>query len=230
LKLLFIPPSGAGVENWLLQTSHFSGSEAISLPGHPAGKPLDSIEEYTAWLHHYIHRRGYQDVVLAGHSFGSAVALMYSLQYPAELKGQVLIGSGAKLKASQAYYTAVKSMLNDEDAWRKYNEKFAVSDPRLKPATEAKIRIGPAVLFNDLLCCDKFNVMDRLHNVRAPTLIIVGAEDEMTPVKFAQYLADRITGSKMVIIKGATHAVAMEKPDEVNRLIQEWADTIHALC
>jgi pimeloyl-ACP methyl ester carboxylesterase len=72
--------------------------------------------------------------------------------------------------------------------------------------------------------------MDRLHNVRAPTLIIVGAEDEMTPVKFAQYLADRITGSKMVIIKGATHAVAMEKPDEVNRLIQEWADTIHALC
>jgi pimeloyl-ACP methyl ester carboxylesterase len=226
LKLLFIPPSGAGAENWLLQTSHFPGSEAISLPGHPAGKPLDSIDAYTAWLHDYIHHRGDQDVVLVGHSFGSAVALMYSLQYPRELKGQVLIGSGAKLKASHAYYTAVKSMLNDEDAWRKYNEKFAVPDPRLLPATQAKIRIGPAVLFNDLLCCDKFNVMEQLHNVRVPTLIVVGAEDEMTPVKFAQYLADRITGSKMVVIKNATHAVAMEKPDEVNRLIGEWVDTI----
>jgi pimeloyl-ACP methyl ester carboxylesterase len=226
LKLLFIPASGAGAENWLLQTSHFPGSEAISLPGHPEGKPLDSIGEYTGWLHDYIHRRGYEDVVLVGHSFGSAVALMYALQYPQELKAQVLIGSGAKLKASHAYYTAVKSMLNDGAAWRKYNEKFAVPDPRLKAATEMKICIGPAVLFNDLLCCDKFNVMEQLHNVRVPTLIIVGAEDEMTPVKFAQYMADRITGSKLVIIKGATHIVAMEKPDEVNRLIGEWVHII----
>jgi pimeloyl-ACP methyl ester carboxylesterase len=226
LKLLFIPPSGAGEENWLLQTSYFPGSEAISLPGHPAGKPLDSIEEYTGWLHDYIHRRGYQGVVLAGHSFGSAIALMYALQYPEELRGQILIGSGAKLKASHAYYNAVKSMLNDEVAWRKYNEKFAVLDPRLQPATESKIRIGPAVLFNDLLCCDKFNVMERLHNVSIPTLIIVGAEDEMTPVKFAQYLADRIVGSKMVIIKNATHSVVMEKPDEVNGLIREWMDNL----
>ena len=68
--------------------------------------------------------------------------------------------------------------------------------------------------------------MEQLHNVRVPTLIIVGAEDEMTPVKFAQYMADRITGSKLVIIKGATHIVAMEKPDEVNRLIGEWVHII----
>jgi pimeloyl-ACP methyl ester carboxylesterase len=44
----------------------------------------------------------------------------------------------------------------------------------------------------------------------------------MTPVKYAQYMADRIPGSKMVIIAGATHSVALEKPDEVNRAIAGW--------
>jgi hypothetical protein len=55
LKLLFIPSSGAGAQNWLLQTQQFPDSEAISLPGHADGKPLNSIAEYADWLRDYIY-------------------------------------------------------------------------------------------------------------------------------------------------------------------------------
>jgi pimeloyl-ACP methyl ester carboxylesterase len=43
-----------------------------------------------------------------------------------------------------------------------------------------------------------------------------------TPVKYAQYLHNKISGSKLVIIEDATHNVAIEKPDEVNQAISEW--------
>jgi hypothetical protein len=55
LKLLLIQSSGAGAQNWLLRVQQFPDSEAISLPCHPDGEPLNSIAEYAGWLHHYIH-------------------------------------------------------------------------------------------------------------------------------------------------------------------------------
>jgi pimeloyl-ACP methyl ester carboxylesterase len=87
-----------------------------------------------------------------------------------------------------------------------------------------RLRIGPAVLLSDFLCCDRFDIMDRVPEIKVPTLVIVGTQDEMTPVKYAQYLANKIPGSKLVIIEGATHSVATEKPDEVNEAIKEWRE------
>lgn len=222
MKLLLIPPSGAGKENWLFQTEHFLDSEGISLPGHPDGKPLNSVDEYVEWLHDYIHHKGYKDVVLAGHSLGGAIAQLYALKYGNELKGLILIGTGARLRVLPATLTSVRSEIGDEVAWRKYIEDTPLPSPRLKPARDEKIRIGPETLLSDLLCCDKFDIMEQVQNIKLPTLIIVGTEDASTPVKYSQYLANKIKGSKLVIIQGATHGVAQEKPAEVNRAIEEF--------
>ncbi|MDD5289504.1 MAG: alpha/beta hydrolase, partial [Dehalococcoidales bacterium] len=94
MKLLLVPGSGAGGQNWLFQTQYFPGSEGISLPGHPDGKPCGSIPEYVEWLHGYIQRKGYKDVVLGGHSLGGGIALLYGLKYGSELKGLILMGAG----------------------------------------------------------------------------------------------------------------------------------------
>jgi pimeloyl-ACP methyl ester carboxylesterase len=222
LKLLFIPGSGAGGQNWALQTKYFPDSEAISLPGHPDGEPCNSIEEYVDWLRDYIHKKDYCDVVLVGHSLGGGIALLYALKYGSELKGLVLIGTGARLRVHPDTLASVKGMIGDEVAWRKYQESIPLPDPRLKAARDVKIRIGPAVLLNDFLCCDRFDVMEQVQNINIPTLIIVGTEDVMTPVKYANYLANKIQSSKLVVINGATHSVAMEKPEEVNKVIKEW--------
>jgi pimeloyl-ACP methyl ester carboxylesterase len=44
----------------------------------------------------------------------------------------------------------------------------------------------------------------------------------MTPVKYANYLADKIAGSVMVVIDGGTHSVFLEKPKEVNQAIENF--------
>lgn len=228
MKLLFLPGSGAGKEVWAYQTEYFANSEAIVLPGHPEGKPCSSIDEYVEWLRSYIRQRGYQDVVLAGHSVGGAIAQLYGLDYGDELKALVLIGTGARLRVLPALLASLEQMIGDENAWRKFLEGAlsATASAVERAVVESRMKIGPAVMLSDLLCCDKFDIMDRVHEIKLPTLLICGTEDEMTPVKYTKYLADKIEGSIQVIVEGATHMVAMEKPAEVNQAIERFLATL----
>ena len=98
MKLLFIHGSGGCKESWQYQTKHFKGSEAIDLPGHPVGEPCTTIDDYVEWLHGYINEKGYADLVIAGHSLGGGIALLYGLKYPESLKGLITVGSGARLR------------------------------------------------------------------------------------------------------------------------------------
>ena len=224
MKLLFIPGAGSGREAWIYQTEYFMDSEAIALPGHPEGKLCPSIDDYVEWLWGYIHQHCYQDVILVGHSLGGAIAQLYGLKYGDELKALVLIGTGARLRVLPAFLAQLEGMIADKDAWRKYVEdSTSAVEPGIRQVmVEARIRIGPAALLNDLLCCDKFDIMDRVHDIKLPTLVLCGTEDEMTPVKYTKYLADKIEGAIEVIIDGATHMVAREKPKEVNQAIERF--------
>jgi pimeloyl-ACP methyl ester carboxylesterase len=225
MKLLLVPGSGAGGNVWHYQCQHFADCEGISLPGHPDGEPLAGIPEYVEWLHDHIHRRGHSDVVLGGHSLGGGIAQLYALNYGSELRGLVLIGTGARLRVRPDILESVRGMIGDDAAWNRYIEGTPVKpEPPLLAIREMRRKIGPAVLLSDFLACDRFDIMDRVQAIRVPTLVIVGSEDVMTPVKYARYLANKIRGSKLVIIEAATHSVATEKPDEVNAAIEGWVE------
>jgi len=224
MKLFFIPGSGSGKESWLYQTEYFTDSEAVALPGHPEGEPCSSVEEYTEWLRDYIHRQQYREVVLIGHSLGGAIAQLYGLKYSDEVKALVLSGTGARLRVHPDTLAQVRGMIGDAVAWRKYvEESYSTIDPEVgKVMAEARIKIGPAVFLNDFLCCDRFDIMGEVPNIKLPTLAICGSEDEMTPVKYTQYLAAKIEGAREVIIDGATHGASREKPEEYNQAIERF--------
>ncbi|MCK4964895.1 MAG: alpha/beta hydrolase, partial [Dehalococcoidia bacterium] len=98
MKLIFIHGSGGCKEVWHYQTKHFPNADVINLPGHPEGEQRTSVDGYVEWLRGYVQDRGYSDVVLVGHSLGSAIAQLYALKYPEDLKGLILIGGGARLR------------------------------------------------------------------------------------------------------------------------------------
>jgi pimeloyl-ACP methyl ester carboxylesterase len=64
--------------------------------------------------------------------------------------------------------------------------------------------------------------MDKVHHIEVPTLVICGTDDDMTPVKYSQYLASKIAGARLAIFEGGSHLVFLEKPDEVNRAIEDF--------
>lgn len=224
MKLLFIPGSGGGGEEWLYQTEYFPNSEAVPLPGRSGDKPCTSIEGYVEWLRDYIHRQRYRDVILVGHSMGGAISQLYGLKYGEEMRALVLIGTGARLRVLPSLLAMFEKMNKDAAAWRRFVDGIyqRVAPEAKQVMVAARMRIGAAVTLNDLLCCDKFDIMDKVQAIKLPTLLICGSEDEMTPVKYTRYLADKIEGAKEVIIPGGTHFVYLEKPQEVNLAIEEF--------
>lgn len=229
MKLIFIHGSGNTGLAWHYQTEHFPDSEAISLPGHPEGEPCSSIEDYVTWLHQYVLERGYSELVLAGHSMGGAIAQMYALDYPGDIKGLVLIGTGARLRVMPELLSSLEAGVDQPpESLRSFVEPlYGRVEPGVREAVVNKvIEVGARVQLNDFRCCDKFDIMDRVDGVKAPTLVICGDEDDMTPVKYAQYLASKIGGARLAIIEGATHLAFMEKPAEVNQAIEEFLGSL----
>jgi len=228
MKLVFIHGSGGCREAWHYQTKHFPDADAINLPGHPDGEPRNSVEGYVDWLRGYIQEMGYRDVVLAGHSLGSAIAQLYGLNYPDDLKGLILIGGGARLRVDPMYLEMLENAKSDPGMLGEFMEiGWELIDPELKEVLwKRALENGPAVFLNDMLCCDKFDIMDRVHEIKLPTVALCGSEDIMTPPKYSRYLADKIEGAREVIIEGGTHMVFAEKPDEVNQAIQEFLSSL----
>jgi len=225
MKLVFVHGSGCYGGVWRYQTQYFPESDAITLPGHPEGEPCRSVEGYTDWLKGYIQEKGYREVVLAGHSLGGATVMLYALKYPQDLKGLILIGTGARLRVHPMYTGQLEEAIKgNPEAWYKWLEEThkLIEEGFKRELIERHKVIGPAVQLNDLLCCDRFDIMDRVQEIKVPTLVICGELDIMTPVKYANYLGDKIQGSKVVIIPETTHYVLAEKPQEVNQAIEDF--------
>jgi len=225
MKLVLIHGAGNTGLVWHYQAKYFADSDAVSLTGHPEGKPCASVDEYAKWLHRYVQGKGYSQPVLAGHSMGGAVAQMYALKYPADIKGLVLIGTGARLRVRPDFVSLLEGGIDAPAEWVKNMLEPRYS--RVAPEVREKviggvIDVGVAVQLNDFRCCDKFDIMDKVHRITVPTLVLCGTDDEMTPIKYSQYLADKIAGARMVVIEGGSHYFFLEKPQEANRAIEEF--------
>lgn len=229
MKLIFLHGSGAYGGVWRYQTNHFLDSDAINLPGHLHGNTLNSIEEYADWLKKYIRAKEYKEVILAGHSFGGAIALMYALKYPQDLKGIIIISSGARLRVHPRYLTALEEAIRGNVLeWYQVLEGMHRLTPEnyKREVIEKRKAIGPAVMLNDFLCCDKFDLMDKVQEIKLPALIICGELDAMTPIKYANYLGEKLTNARVVVIPQATHLVLAEKPEMVNEAIEDFVKGI----
>jgi pimeloyl-ACP methyl ester carboxylesterase len=229
MNIVFVHGSGACGDIWRYQTSYFADSHAVNLPGHPDGQALKSVDECVDWLRQYLKGKGCTDVVLAGHSFGGAIGLMYALKHRQELKGIVIIGSGARLRVHSIFLTTCeRAIAGYPHKWHEMIEEWyrrTPADYRMR-IIERQKAIGPAVMLNDFLACDKFDIMHRLHEIKLPALIICGESDFMTPVKYANYLGTKIANSRVVIVPGAGHSVFAEKPEVTNRAIEGFVNAI----
>jgi pimeloyl-ACP methyl ester carboxylesterase len=222
LGVLFIHGAGGNPAVWHFQTLHFRGGVALELPGHPTGQGLTSVADYARAVEHEIDERGIREPVLVGHSMGGAIAIELAL-HKQELNGLVLVGTGARLRVSPELLAKIKE--NYEHA-AKLIATWSMStqaDPILiERVASDLLRINPEVTYGDFMACDRFDRMDRVGEIGCRTLILCGADDRMTPVKYSNYLHEKISGSELVVIPGAGHGVMLEKPREFNQALERF--------
>lgn len=75
-------------------------------------------------------------------------------------------------------------------------------------------------------CLVTHDVLDRLPDVSAPTLVVVGADDAETPPSYARAIATRIPGARLEVIAGAGHLAPAECPTEFNALVGAFVGTL----
>jgi 3-oxoadipate enol-lactonase len=71
-------------------------------------------------------------------------------------------------------------------------------------------------------CCaaiSQLDLTDRISAIKVPTLIVVGEEDQGTPVAASRAIQAQIAGSQLEIIKSASHLSNLEQPEEFTRII-----------
>lgn len=227
--IIFVHGAGGNGRNWLYQLAGIDGYNliALDLPGHgrSEGSASDLISVYSEFVWNFAQALGISQFVLAGHSMGGAIALEFASAYPNVLKGLIIVDSGARLRVDPSTLE-ILSRGEHPVGNVKYFYSTKVSDTLLEQAIEEMKTVPPEVYLADFTACNGFNIMDRLKGINLPTLIICGEDDQMTPVKYSQYLADELRQSSVSIIKDAGHMAMLEQPDSVNKAIRDFMDAM----
>lgn len=63
------------------------------------------------------------------------------------------------------------------------------------------------------------DALDRLGQIKAPTLVITGENDIIIPAANSRVLAERIPGAELVILPGVGHGYALEAQEEADRVV-----------
>ncbi|MFX0185326.1 MAG: alpha/beta fold hydrolase [Candidatus Hodarchaeota archaeon] len=229
-NLVFIHGAGGDKTQWEMQKKFFQkhgwGIIVLSLPSHGSSTPSESLsmDTYVEAIHKVIVNQELENVILIGHSMGGAIALQFVLQYPKSIIDRlILIGTGAKLKVAPAFFDAI-----DTDFDRFLELLARVAYHKNTPAEikqkneEAQRRNGGMIFLQDFKICDLFDIRSELHKITHQTLIIVGQDDQMTPVRYSTFLHENIKDSKLVIIPDAGHHVFQEKALAVNKQIYKF--------
>jgi 3-oxoadipate enol-lactonase len=87
---------------------------------------------------------------------------------------------------------------------------------------ETMARIDPAAFRIGAEAVWLADQRDRAAAIAVPTLVLVGAEDTVTPPELSQQLADLIPGAALQMLAGAGHLSNIERPADFNRLVEEF--------
>jgi 3-oxoadipate enol-lactonase len=170
-----------------------------------------------------------REAIIVGISMGGAVALQIAIDTPSLVSRLVLINTFACLRPRQAgawLYFATRFFLAHIIGVRTQARTVAKhlfprpEDARLRDLFIEQIsRADPAGYRAAMRALARFDVSKRLAEIGVPTLVITGDQDTTVPREIQEKLATNIPCAQHEIVTGAGHAVTVEKPDQINRLL-----------
>ncbi len=232
--VIFIHGAGGSNLSWPpeIRRLHDQRIYALDLPGHGKSEGIgrQSIPDYARCVLDFMASLKIQKAVFVGHSMGGAIALWLGIHNPSRTLGLGLIGTAPHLRVSPDLISkssveatlplAVKSTMD-----LAFGSK---TDPRIKElATQRMAEMRYPVLHGDFLACDSFDETSILGRAKAPTLIICGSDDRMTPLRYSQIMQKRLKKSLLHIVDGAGHMVMLEQPHVVAGILNVFLNSIN---
>jgi pimeloyl-ACP methyl ester carboxylesterase len=201
---------------------------AMDLSGHGDSDDVDATAGYgtlSAYAADVIAVAEATDAgVLVGNSLGGAVVMHLALEREFGPDALVLSGTGARLSVNE---DLLRWLATDWDRAVEFlhgpGRLFHDPDDDLVELSERAMReCGQAVTERDFRTCHTFDVRDRLDEIDAPALAIVGANDRLTPPWFHEYLAEELPDAALAVVEDAAHLAMLEQPRAFNSALEHF--------
>jgi pimeloyl-ACP methyl ester carboxylesterase len=204
---------------------------AVDLPGHGKsnGSGQQSIQPYCDAVIQWLREIGLHSVIIVGHSMGGAIALTIALEHPENVLGLALLGTGAYFQIDASLLEQISATTTFLIAAGRLVElSFSSQSPQeLKSQAYSRLtNTRGSVLQGDLHACTTFDVRERISTIQQPTLVIVGEEDRLAPLRHAHFLHSSIPNSQMMIVPAAGHMVMLEQPQTVAEALAAFASQV----
>ncbi|MCC5919671.1 MAG: alpha/beta hydrolase [Cyclobacteriaceae bacterium] len=190
------------------------------MPVRKAG--LELLEAFTT---EFVDEMGFEDLTVMGNSLGGHIALMYTLNNPNKVKRLVLTGSSGLFENSmggsfpkRGSYDYIKERVE----YTFYDPKTA-TDEYINEVFETTKSIPKCMRIVGIAkSAQRHNMADVIPNIKAPTLLIWGLNDTITPPMVGHEFNRLIPNSKLRFIDKCCHAPMMEQPQRFNDILEEF--------
>jgi pimeloyl-ACP methyl ester carboxylesterase len=129
-------------------------------------------------------------------SDGGTIALMFAARFPERVRALVCVGAHI--------YVEEKSLRGLAHARQAFERRIKEMDLEDLPQTRSQRAWFERWLGSDFT---EYSIEHEISNIRCPTLIVQGTEDEYAEISHAQRIADGIKDSDLWLVKGARHWV-----------------------
>src|SRR3954454_22518043 len=183
------------------------------------GGLVTSMPELAADAARALRSVGHPSAHVYGISMGGMVAQELALRFPERVRGLVLAGTTPG--GPRAFRPAAGELLRGRFL---FSPAFRREHPERVRELLRYFEIRPGALWAHWWATVYHDTVSRLGQIQAPTLVMHGGADGMSPVATARLLAERIPDAELAIVPGAGHAFPLERPQESFRLMTDWLE------
>ncbi|WFM72806.1 alpha/beta fold hydrolase [Halomonas sp. CKK8] len=181
---------------------------------------------------------GIERAVWCGLSIGGMVALRGAIRHPQRVAGLILMDTdaGAETAWHRVKYRAMGIVV------RVFGFRpllpfvtrlmFGTTTRRDDPAlvSETRAMIARNHVPSALRCLEALtrrdSVVERLHEIDVPALVMVGEEDRMLPPRLSRRIQEGLVDASLTTIPGAGHLTPLEQPERVNATVLAFLATL----
>lgn len=231
---------------WNPQTDLFSRFYQCIVPelwGHGRSDTVPespySIEALAKDHHFLIKSLNLKQYGLIGLSVGGMWAAQLAIEYPREVKALILMDTyvGPEPEVTRRLYFdmldtvenngIITSPLAEKITPLFFSPETLQNNPDLPNRFKKSLTsLSPDQIFSIVALgraiFSRNSLLDRLNEITAPTLIIVGEDDSSRPPHESRVMAEKIPGAQLAVVPGAGHISNLEQSQKINEIMENF--------
>lgn len=199
------------------------------LPLHDLPIEETTVGGYVNYVERFVAYKNYNKVIVLGNSLGGHIALIYALANQDKIRGVVLTGSSGLFESAMGDSYPKRG---DYDYIKKkaeltfYDPKFASKELVDELFDIVNDRNKVIRVLATAKSAIRQNLAEEVSKITAPTLLIWGNNDTITPPFVGEEFHKLIPNSQLFFIDKCGHAPMMEQPEEFNRYLGKFLNEI----